>query len=103
MLAGGSGRAPGCGGGGSEGSAVVVAGTEAGVVRVGGGLAVWRVMPSGFAAIGEEGDGSSFEAVMGSLEWIGIGGIGGMMDDRTCMKDLAVFRASATALEERWI
>lgn len=34
---GASGRAPGCGGGGREASAVVVAGTEAGVVRVGGG------------------------------------------------------------------
>jgi hypothetical protein len=60
-------------------------------------------MPSGFAAVGEEKDGSSFEAVIGSLEWIGIGGIGGMMMDvGSGMKDLAVFRASATAIEERW-
>lgn len=46
------GRAPGWGAGGDE-EAVVVAGTEAGVVRVGGGVevsseAVLGVMPSGF-------------------------------------------------------
>jgi hypothetical protein len=44
---------------------VVVAGTEAGVVRVGGGFAVCGVMPSGFAAMG----------AMGSFVWTGIGGI----------------------------
>jgi len=49
---GGWGRAPGWGAGGDE-EAVVVAGTEAGVVRVGGGVevsseAVLGVMPSGF-------------------------------------------------------
>jgi hypothetical protein len=48
------------------GVAVVVAGTEAGRVRVGGGVsevvseAVWGVMPSGF---------------MGAFLWMGIGGI----------------------------
>ena len=64
---GGTGLAPGWGGGGPEESAVVVAGTEAGVVRVGGGLeelgseeAVEGVMPSG---------------LMGAFLWIGIGGI----------------------------
>jgi hypothetical protein len=53
---GGTGRAPGWGGGGSEESAVVVAGTEAGRVRVGVGVlssgllseVVLGVMPSGF-------------------------------------------------------
>jgi hypothetical protein len=60
------GRAPGCGRGGPEESAVVVAGTEAGTVRVGGGAesglseAVLGVMPSGF---------------MGAFLWIGMGGI----------------------------
>jgi hypothetical protein len=60
------GRAPGWGAGGSEEDAVVVAGTEAGVVRVGGGFevgseeAVLGVMPSG---------------LMGAFLWIGIGGI----------------------------
>lgn len=50
---GGIGRAPGCGGGGFEDSAVVVAGTEAGTVRVGAGVlaasseAVLGVTPSG--------------------------------------------------------
>ena len=61
------GRAPGCGGGGRDASAVVVAGTEAGVVRVGGGFwgvscAVWGVMPSALAA-------------MGAFLWSWIGGI----------------------------
>jgi hypothetical protein len=63
---GGTGRAPGWGGGGPEESAVVVAGTEAGIVRVGVGVflgsseAVLGVMPSG---------------LMGAFLWIGIGGI----------------------------
>ena len=62
------GRAPGCGGGGREGSAVVVAGVYAGVVRVGGRFcgvswAVWGVMPSGLAA------------TMGSFLCIEIGGM----------------------------
>lgn len=66
MEVGARGRAPGCGAGGLERALeVVVAGTEAGVVRVGGGLAVWGVMPSGFAATG----------AMGSFLWIGMGGI----------------------------
>lgn len=60
------GRAPGCGGGGSEGSVVVVARFEAGVVRVGGGFVVWGVAPSGLeASVG----------FMGESLWIGIGGI----------------------------
>ena len=40
MAVGGSARAPGWGAGGAEGSVVVVAGMEAGVVRVGTGFAV---------------------------------------------------------------
>ena len=44
---------------------MVVAGIEAGVVRVGGGFAVRGVTPSGFAATG----------AMGSFVWTGIGGI----------------------------
>jgi hypothetical protein len=66
---GGIGRAPGCGAGGPEESAVVVAGTEAGIVRVGVGAslglseAVLGVMPSG---------------LMGAFLWIGIGGMVGM-------------------------
>lgn len=50
---GGIGRAPGCGGGGFDESAVVVAGTEAGTVRVGvvvlpvSSDAVCGVIPSG--------------------------------------------------------
>jgi hypothetical protein len=67
---GGSGRAPGWGGGGPEdmGVAVVVAGTEAGRVRVGGGTSglvsetVCGVIPSGF---------------IGAFLWMGIGGIVG--------------------------
>lgn len=65
---GGIGRAPGCGGGGSEESAVVVAGTEAGTVRVGVGVvsasseAVFGVVPSG---------------LMGAFLWIGMGGMVG--------------------------
>lgn len=66
---GATGRAPGWGAGGDEGSAVVVAGTGAGTVRVGGGFgtAVEGVIPSGFAAAGE----------MGSFLWRGIGGMVG--------------------------
>lgn len=69
---GGIGRAPGWGGGGRDESAVVVAGTEAGRVRVGVGVvssvglfeAVLGVMPSGF---------------MGAFLWIGMGGILGVV------------------------
>jgi hypothetical protein len=68
---GGRGRAPGWGAGGFE-DAVVVAGTDAGVVRVGGGFsvagledAVEGVVPSGFTG------------AMGAFLWIGIGGIVG--------------------------
>lgn len=53
-----TGRAPGCGAGGDDDDCVVVAGTWAGVVRVGGGLvavlfedAVSGVMASAFAAV----------------------------------------------------
>lgn len=61
-----AGRAPGCGGGGLEESDVVVAGTEAGIVRVGGVF-----------------EGSAFEAVegevpsgfMGAFLWSWMGGI----------------------------
>ena len=61
------GRAPGCGGGGPSALAVVVAGLEAGVVRVGAGVSedglsstVLGVMPSGF---------------MGASLWMRIGGM----------------------------
>lgn len=63
---GGIGRAPGCGGGGPSALAVVVvAGLEAGVVRVGAGVsssvvAVLGVVPSGF---------------MGASLWMRIGGM----------------------------
>jgi hypothetical protein len=63
---GGAGRTPGCGAGGLEDVDVVVAGVEAGIVRVGVGLleesavVVEGVIPSGF---------------MGAFLWMGIGGM----------------------------
>ena len=74
VVVGGRGRAPGWGGGGSGVDCVVVAGVEAGMVRVGMGLvsaeaepeAVWGVMPVGLEA-----------AVIGSFLWSWIGGIVG--------------------------
>lgn len=70
---GGAGRAPGCGAGGEEDDCVVVAGMEAGVVRVGGRLiaaesedAVEGVTPSTFAGV---------IGIMGASLCMGIGGI----------------------------
>lgn len=63
---GGAGRAPGCGGGGFEESDVVVAGTEAGIVRVGGGF-------EGSASAAVEGEVPS--GFMGAFLWSWMGGI----------------------------
>lgn len=63
---GGAGRAPGCGAGGFEDSDVVVAGTEAGIVRVGGGLE---------GSAGEAVEGEVPSGFMGAFLWSWIGGI----------------------------
>lgn len=63
------GRAPGCGGGGPSELAVVVAGIEAGTVRVGAGV-------SGSAVFGVTPSTVGF---MGASLWIGIGGILGAL------------------------